>query len=48
MIEIGYSFLKKDLNKVRRYKNPTLDIDENRIKKIQSIKYFSIRINIII
>ena len=27
MIEIGYSFLKKDLNKVRRYKNPTLDID---------------------
>ena len=48
MIEIGYSFLKKDLNKVRRYKNPTLDIDKNRIKKIQNIEYFLIRINIII
>ena len=48
MIEIGYSFLKKDLNKVRRYKNPTPDIDKNRIKKIQNIKYFLIRINKII
>ena len=38
MIEIGYSFLKKDLNKIRRFKNPTLDIDKNRIKKIQIIK----------
>ena len=48
MIEIGYSFLKKDLDKVRRYKNPTLDIDKSRIKKIQIIKYFLIKINIII
>ena len=31
MIEIGYNFLKKDLNKVRRLKNPTLDIYKNRI-----------------
>ena len=31
MIEIGYNFLKKDLNKIRRFKNPTLDIDKNRI-----------------
>ena len=31
MIEIGYNFLKKDLNKIRKFKNPTLDIDENRI-----------------
>ena len=35
MIEIGYNFLKKDLNKVRRYKKPTLDIDKNRIKKFK-------------
>ena len=48
MIEIGYNFLKKDLNKIQRLKNPTLDIDKNRIKKIQIIKYFLIRINIII
>ena len=45
MIEIGYNFLKKDLNKIRKFKNPTLDIDKN---KIQIIKYFLIRINIII
>ena len=32
MIEIGYNFLKKDLNK-KKFKNPTLDIDKNRIKK---------------
>ena len=48
MIEIGYNFLKKDLNKIRKFKNPTLDINKNRIKKIQIIKYFLIRINIII
>ena len=48
MIELGYSFLKKDLNKIQRFKNPTLNIDKNRIKKIQIIKYSLIRINIII
>ena len=31
MIEIGYNFLQKDLNKIQRFKNPTLDIDKNRI-----------------
>ena len=31
MIKIGYNFLKKDLNKIQRFKNPTLDIDKNRI-----------------
>ena len=31
MIELGYSFLKKDLNKIRKFKNPTLDIDKDRI-----------------
>ena len=48
MIEIGYNFLKKDVNKIQRFKNPTLDIDKNRIEKIQIIKYFLIRINTII
>ena len=48
MIELGYSFLKKDLNKIQKFKNPTLNIDKNRIKKIQIIKYSLIRINIII
>ena len=48
MIEIGYNFLKKRLNKIQNYINPTLDIDKSRIKKIQIIKYFLIKINIII
>ena len=40
MIEIGYSFLKKDLNKIQRFKNPTLNIDKNRIKKNSNYKIF--------
>ena len=48
MVEIGYDFLKKDLNKIQKFKNPTLGINKNRIKKIQIIKYFLIKINIII
>ena len=48
MITIGYNFLKKDLNKIQRFKNPTLDIDKSRIKRIQIIKYSLIRINTII
>ena len=48
MITIGYNFLKKDLNKIRKFKNPTLHIDKNRIKKIQIIKYSLIRINTMI
>ena len=31
MIEIGYNFLKKDLNKIQKFRKPTLDIDKNRI-----------------
>ena len=26
MVEIGYNFLKKDLNKIQKFKIPTLDI----------------------
>ena len=48
MIEIGYNLLKKDLNKIQKFKNPTLGIDKNRIKRIQIIRYSLIRINIII
>ena len=40
MIEIGYDFLKKDLNKIQRLKNPTLDIDKNRIIKNSNYKIF--------
>ena len=40
MIEIGYNFLKKDLHKIRKFKNPTLDIDKNRIKKNSGYKIF--------
>ena len=40
MIEIGYNFLKKDLNKIQRFKNPTLNID-NRIKKKFKIQNIS-------
>ena len=40
MIKIGYSFLKKDLNKIRIFKNLTLDIDKNRIKKNSNYKLF--------
>ena len=32
MITISYNFLKKDLNKIKKFKNSTLDIDKNRIK----------------
>ena len=40
MIEIRYNFLKKDLNKIQKFKNPTLDIDKNRIKKNSNYKIF--------
>ena len=40
MIELGYSFLKKDLNKIQKFRNPTLDIDKNRIKRNSNYKIF--------
>ena len=40
MINIGYDFLKKDLIKIRKFKNPTLDIDKIRIKKNSNYKIF--------
>ena len=38
MIKLGYNFLKKDLNKIQKFKNPTLDIDKNRILKNSNYK----------
>ena len=32
MIEIGYNFLKKDLDKLQKFKNPILNIDKNKLK----------------
>ena len=40
MIEIGYNFDEKSLNKLNRFKNPVLNIYKNKIKKIVIIKYF--------
>ena len=40
MIEIGYNFLKKDLNKIQNFRNPTLSIDKDRIKKNSNYKIF--------
>ena len=38
MIELGYNFDKKSLDKIKRFKNPVLDINKNKINK--NSKYF--------
>ena len=40
MITIGYNFLKKDLIKIKKFKNPTLHIDKSRINKNSNYKLF--------
>ena len=40
MIEIGYNFDKKSLNKIKRFKNPVLDIHKNKINKNSKNKIF--------
>ena len=40
MIEIGYNFLKKDLDKIQKFKNPTLNIVKNKINKNSKYKIF--------
>ena len=40
MIEIGYNFDKKSLDNIKKFKNPDLDIHQNKIEKIVNIKYF--------
>ena len=40
MIELGYNFDKKLLDKIKRYKNSVINISKNEIKKVVIIKYF--------
>ena len=40
MIELGYNFLKKDLDKIQKFKNPTLDIVKSKINKNSKYKIF--------
>ena len=40
MIEIGYNFLKKDVDKIQKFKNPTLDIVKNKLNKNSKYKIF--------
>ena len=38
MIEIGYNFLKKDLDKIQKFKNPVLDTVKSKINKNSKYK----------
>ena len=40
MIELGYNFLKKYLDKIKRFKNPALDIVKSKINKNSKYKIF--------
>ena len=40
MIELGYNFNKKSLDKIKRFKNPVLDIHKNKINKNSKYKIF--------
>ena len=40
MIVIGYNFLKKDLDKIKRFKNPELDIVKSKINIKSKYKIF--------
>ena len=40
MIELGYNFDKKSLDKIKKFKNPILDIQKNKIKKNSNYKIF--------
>ena len=40
MIEIGYNFDKKSLDKIMKFKNPVLDIHKDKIKKNSKYKLF--------
>ena len=40
MIELGYNFLKKDLEKIQKFKNLVLDIDKNKLNKNSKYKIF--------
>ena len=40
MIEIGYNFLKKDLDKIKGFKNPVLDVIKSKINRNSKYKIF--------
>ena len=40
MIEIGYDFNVKDINKIKKYKNPTIDINKNKLNDNSKYKIF--------
>ena len=40
MIEIGYDFNIKDINKIKKYKNPTMDIFKNKLNDNGKYKIF--------
>ena len=40
MIEIGYDFNIKDINKIKKYKNPVLDIYKNKLNDNGKYKIF--------
>ena len=40
IIKIGYNFLKKDLDKIQKFKSPTLDIVKSKINKNPKYKIF--------
>ena len=40
MIKLGYNFDKKSLDKIKRFKNPVLDIHKNKISKTSKYKIF--------
>ena len=40
MIEIGYNFNIKDINEIKKYKNPTLDIFKNKLNDNSKYKIF--------
>ena len=40
MIEIGYNFDKKSLDKIKKFKNPVLDIHKNKINENRKYKIY--------
>ena len=40
MIELGYNFDKKSLDKIKRYINPVIDISKSKIQKNSDYKIF--------
>ena len=40
MIEVDYNFSIEDLNKIRKFRNPTLDIEKEKLNEISKYKIF--------